>query len=79
MLRDVHQLVSNCLCLLFAAEQVVYSGLLLLLETMLMRAVRPQQLSCGLENQNKGQVIILFGLVTMSDTFHITFGHFIHC
>ncbi len=27
MLHYVHQLVSNCVCLLFAAEQVVYIGL----------------------------------------------------
>ncbi len=26
MLHYVHQLVSNCVCLLFAAEQVVYRG-----------------------------------------------------
>ncbi len=26
MLRYVHQLVSNCVCLLFGAGQVVYSG-----------------------------------------------------
>ncbi len=28
MLHCVHQLVSNCVCLLFAAEQVVYSWFL---------------------------------------------------
>ncbi len=26
MLHNVHQLVANCVCLLFGAEQVVYSG-----------------------------------------------------
>ncbi len=28
MLHFVHQLVANCVCLLFGAEQVVYSGFL---------------------------------------------------
>ncbi len=28
MLHYVHQLLSNCVCQLFAAEQVVYSGFL---------------------------------------------------
>ncbi len=38
MLHYVHQLVSNCVCLLFAAEQIVYTGFLELLLWKQLRA-----------------------------------------
>ncbi len=46
MLHYVHQLVSNCVCLLFAAEQVVYSWFLELFlpPKATMRAVRVNQI-----------------------------------
>lgn len=50
MLHHAHQLVTNCFCLVFSAEQVADSGFIRawwkqLLEMMQLRAVRVKQSS----------------------------------
>ncbi len=50
MLHYVHQLLSDCVCLLFAAEQVVYGGFLQLFHWKWRyesAESEPEQLSCG--------------------------------
>ncbi len=55
MLHCVHQLVSNCVSLLFAAEQVVYSGVLKVLN-------QNDELKDAKRYIDTSQVIILCGL-----------------
>ncbi len=92
ILRYVHQLVTNCVCLPFSAEQVVYSGFLehftLLNNSMRVKGMNQNGKVAGRMAkqwaethykalQSRGE-IILCRFITMSESFHIATS-FSHC
>ena len=94
MLHHVLQLVSDWVCLLFAAEQVVKSSFLQLMDTTLMKMVKITLNSEALgQKQNHSaerhknringvegirRMISFCGFVAKRTDFHVTYGLYIN-